>query len=225
MSQGTPCSSQLIFAEKRMSELESTNGLDHDYFAKKLNIIARDASNFTPQEMARELGRLVTVTGCDTDEITQLRQRVKELEEDISERDLVIDNIELTNRKWDRLFRERSDRIAELEVGQGEPVAKVAAGNLGNRLMWATEEAKVDTPVGTKLYTSAPRIPDGWQPIETAPRDDTAVLAKLTKSDIPMPVRFRNGEWVVTWDGYVLSNADGPTHWMPLPEAPKQEDV
>ncbi len=56
------------------------NGLDHDYFAKKLNIIARDASNFTPQEMAIELGRLVAVTRCDSDEITQLRQRIAELE-------------------------------------------------------------------------------------------------------------------------------------------------
>lgn len=59
-----------------------------------------------------------------------------------------------------------------------------------------------------------------WKPIETAPRDDTAVLGKLPDSDIPMPVRYRNGKWVVTWDLHPLSQYDIPTHWMPLPDAP-----
>lgn len=63
-----------------------------------------------------------------------------------------------------------------------------------------------------------------WQPMETAPKDGTAVLGKLTRSDIPMPVRYREcrwggGTWIVTWDHYPLSQSDGPTHWMPLPEA------
>lgn len=60
----------------------------------------------------------------------------------------------------------------------------------------------------------------GWQPIETAPKDGTAVLGSLIGSDIPHPVRFKNGQWVSSWDGFKLSEWDGPTHWMPLPKRP-----
>ena len=43
---------------------------------------------------------------------------------------------------------------------QGEPVAETAAGNYGPRLMWCSDEAKQETPIGAKLYTSAPTIPE-----------------------------------------------------------------
>ena len=41
-------------------------------------------------------------------------------------------------------------------VVQGEPVAVavVAHGRLGNRLMWGTEDAQANTPVGAQLYTT-----------------------------------------------------------------------
>ena len=42
------------------------------------------------------------------------------------------------------------------------PVAEVAAGKLGNRLMWHTLDAQSETPVGTKLYTTpAASVPLG----------------------------------------------------------------
>lgn len=41
------------------------------------------------------------------------------------------------------------------------PVAEVAAGNLGSRLMWHTEDAQVLTPVGTLLYTRPAPEPSG----------------------------------------------------------------
>ncbi len=59
-----------------------------------------------------------------------------------------------------------------------------------------------------------------WQPIETAPKDGTAVLGKLIGSDIPIPVRMLHGNWVVSWDLHHLSEWDGPTHWMSLPNPP-----
>ena len=34
------------------------NGLDANYFAKKLKLIHRDINDYTPRELARELARL-----------------------------------------------------------------------------------------------------------------------------------------------------------------------
>ena len=61
-----------------------------------------------------------------------------------------------------------------------------------------------------------------WQPIETAPRDGTEILV----------IESAGGCYVANWqslDGWVWAydNMDGPTctnptHWMPLPEPPKE---
>ena len=59
-----------------------------------------------------------------------------------------------------------------------------------------------------------------WKTIETAPTDGTAILAAIPDSDIPLPIRFSNGLWVVTWDGYILVGHNAPTHWMPIPNPP-----
>jgi hypothetical protein len=58
----------------------------------------------------------------------------------------------------------------------------------------------------------------GWQPIETAPKDGTAFFACLEASDIPHAMRFNEeGQLVLTWDGWIVDAHDWPTHWMPLP--------
>lgn len=77
--------------------------------------------------------------------------------------------------------------------------------------------------ITTLAYAAGQASKQEWQPIETAPRDGTAVFVSLIGSDIPHPARFENGEWRMTWDRYALSDWDGPTHWMPLPAAPSQE--
>lgn len=73
--------------------------------------------------------------------------------------------------------------------------------------------------------TKGRKMENGWKPIDTAPKDGTAVLVSLTGSDIPYPARFQNGEWIMTWDCYALSEWDGPTHWMPCPEKPSNTGV
>lgn len=68
-----------------------------------------------------------------------------------------------------------------------------------------------------------------WHPIETAPKDGTAVLATSAHMTGPNgePVAwaaiFDQGRerWEATWDGEPLNDA---THWQPLPAAPEVSD-
>lgn len=64
----------------------------------------------------------------------------------------------------------------------------------------------------------------GWQPIETAPRDDTLILVwrSTVYSDDPFVVVRWENDWWQVHDGKNDWNLRGPdpTHWMPLPEAP-----
>lgn len=70
----------------------------------------------------------------------------------------------------------------------------------------------------------------GWQPIETAPRNGAWVLMTGGNSDYGwdgdtfpdvVSAQFVNGEWQFAWyDGGYYGVYDGPTHWMPLPDAP-----
>jgi hypothetical protein len=57
-----------------------------------------------------------------------------------------------------------------------------------------------------------------WQPIATAPKDGTEILAWPVEDSVGI-VYFGGSEWQL-WGGY--SNFDiEPTHWQPLPEPPE----
>ena len=56
----------------------------------------------------------------------------------------------------------------------------------------------------------------GWQPIETAPRDGTAVLVYDENLTYEIAYRHR-AEWRYGPKGYSCK----PTHWMPLPAPPE----
>ena len=66
-----------------------------------------------------------------------------------------------------------------------------------------------------------------WQPIETAPKDGTPILAYEPTPGSPTE---EDGRYYIT-TGYRVRNQyrtgtehENPTHWMPLPEPPKEED-
>ena len=68
-----------------------------------------------------------------------------------------------------------------------------------------------------------------WQPIETAPKDGTEILAYdrieckiLFWSGKTERIDIKNPAWV-SWefDNAELMTSYNPTHWMPLPEGPK----
>jgi hypothetical protein len=71
-----------------------------------------------------------------------------------------------------------------------------------------------------------------WQPIETAPKDGTAVLL-YSDGDCSV-ARFDGRNWQVQGDGqnavrYMSDfgteylTHDWPTHWQPLPEPPAEQ--
>lgn len=103
-----------------------------------------------------------------------------------------------------------------------------------------------DPEIGAGILTASARItgdkdretpgrappPDGWQPMETAPRDGTAFQAKIPGHGADNVIAWTDGAWAFTseqeppdcWtDGYCWDvNEDGapsvqPTHWKPLP--------
>jgi hypothetical protein len=75
-----------------------------------------------------------------------------------------------------------------------------------------------------------------WQPIETAPKDGTPILARLgpfvyivfwsddSKLKSPIPwwemgsAEWENNKWIGYHEEYYAAS---PTHWMALPEGPK----
>lgn len=65
--------------------------------------------------------------------------------------------------------------------------------------------------------------PQGWQPIETAPKDGTRVLAYWP--DCSCQVESWFGPWLgeMVWQSEFEwgSRRNNPTHWMPLLEPPK----
>lgn len=67
----------------------------------------------------------------------------------------------------------------------------------------------------------------GWQPIETAPKDGTAIDLWVREGGAQFRVigaRWMLGQWqcVARGSGQELwVNPSAPTHWMPIPEPPK----
>lgn len=74
---------------------------------------------------------------------------------------------------------------------------------------------------------------DGWQPIETAPKDGTKILAYIHIDDGDIGVMkwmdFGSGLAAWVWDDELMGEADPdpyqPTHWMSLPPNPDAIDA
>jgi hypothetical protein len=64
-----------------------------------------------------------------------------------------------------------------------------------------------------------------WKPIETAPKDGTRILAffPIINSYKILTVEFTTYRWFVCPYDCDFEIMGDPTHWMPLPNPPKQE--
>lgn len=60
-----------------------------------------------------------------------------------------------------------------------------------------------------------------WQPIETAPKDETPILGFITEKWIE-GIFWNGEEWSYLSDGDITPvGRNQPTHWMPLPAPPE----
>lgn len=114
---------------------------------------------------------------------------------------------------------------AESKGKDVEPVAWISFVDGG---LWGERSHEQDTP----LYTRPQPIPEGWQPIETAPRDGTYILVSNGRG--VWVARFKpvyQSGWkpASPWQSMMLNHDHipsanrkvAPTIWMPLPAAPE----
>jgi hypothetical protein len=107
------------------------------------------------------------------------------------------------------------------------PPKKAMSSNAGATpsAQGAPESASESSP---KTVTG--ETPEGWQPIETAPKDGTPVRLKWESTTVEAtgrwcradkwPQPFSTDDWRdVKGDDVLLM----PTHWMPIPPSPQEE--
>lgn len=110
-------------------------------------------------------------------------------------------------------------------------VAMVEAADIAGARSWHTGE-RMAAAILKAGITAAPSAPDGWQPIDTAPRDGTVILARYQWGGESrfLVIRLSNMHrwWVTDHDGLIKHDEEKVsirnynfTHWRPLPEAPK----
>lgn len=95
----------------------------------------------------------------------------------------------------------------------------------GERWQKYEGEAKRMIELVRKYAPSAPvqAVPD-WQPIETAPKDGTHITL-TNRRDLPATCHWFDGAWHLSMNRYGPFSQwtwDAPTHWMPLPQPPKE---
>lgn len=80
-----------------------------------------------------------------------------------------------------------------------------------------------------ELQAAKDAIACPWQPMKTAPKDGTAVLALLDGADIPHAVRWLQADdprgsgaegWHITWDSAKVSEHYQLRYWMHCPDDP-----
>ncbi len=69
-----------------------------------------------------------------------------------------------------------------------------------------------------------------WQPIETAPKDGTAIIVcgsydrEGREQMLAAPARWRGDLKWMRHKGFGFSSQCHPTHWMPLPPLPMESE-
>ncbi len=109
-------------------------------------------------------------------------------------------------------------------------------GYYGQKLskMWDSWQARAALQHAT--VADEAMQPQEWQPIKTAPKDGTQILAKLLDSDscyviewadASKGIRLEAGEgvgWHMGWDGYFFGPHEQPTKWMYIPDESQLSD-
>lgn len=109
-----------------------------------------------------------------------------------------------------------------------QPQVNEPVGYITHSGMSAYINAGLNLDDDTPLYLHpAPSDRDAWQPIETAPKDETVIILGLPAIGVLRDASSRRvyeGRWhsdqqtFTSVNGFILLT--GATHWMPLPAAP-----
>lgn len=114
--------------------------------------------------------------------------------------------------------------------GEAFDAALHNAVHQGEEGLWKTTGSHFgDFKEGFRAGWNAALVSQGWQPIETAPRDGTWILVR--QSDVLEPSvavcafdpECSEGGWWMCCDGKnpeIPLRGPSPTHWMPLPALP-----
>jgi hypothetical protein len=117
------------------------------------------------------------------------------------------------------------------EGEQGEWAAKMTRWK--NMLQTACDGFEAGSLVSNRVETALQEMKDatpplqmeqGWQPIESAPKDGREILLSSTRDRFYIGV----GQWAEAdstmncIEGWFWAYANRPTHWMPLPQPPTQ---
>jgi len=88
------------------------------------------------------------------------------------------------------------------------------AKSIGERMKFVNEFGEEWIHETRKLYKAPqPAIPEGWQPIETAPRENPRCLTYT-------PDRLCVSDEIRICPGKLIRTHSEATHWMPLPAPP-----
>jgi hypothetical protein len=164
-------------------------------------------------------------------EIERWRDRANALQDDLAESDKIIDDFgKVTPQQYRRELGEAKAEIERLgnEIAEWKRVASVEAGLRRDFLSLCDKRQ-------TEIERLRAASPDGWQPIDSAPRDGTEILT-ISKSGIrvtrydPMAYPSKNNpiwKWFIGMeDKSPIGGGAGtychPTHWRPLPDPPAQ---
>ena len=95
---------------------------------------------------------------------------------------------------------------------------------------WYTEQQVRTLLAGVKeSLTAAPAVPQGWMPIESAPKDGTLIVVMGNNhGDSELGQHhciaiWHRGCWMESSDWNATSELEHLTHWMPLPQPPKEQ--
>lgn len=123
----------------------------------------------------------------------------------------------------DRAVRDWNERAAPHPAEQDarEAVARVVedAAREGIRNYCLDRTDFTAAPFVRRILALTQAAPDGWRPIETAPKDGTHFLAYEATGDMFRAAFHREG-YLMCFGGQPCVQTPEPDFWMPLPPAP-----
>ena len=116
--------------------------------------------------------------------------------------------------------------LLEVDMGWPEPLLRITrseAEAIAIHESYPAGTLATVTPLYTAPQPESQAVPDGWQPIESAPKSTRSILVHCAEYGNTYVVTWREDVEESGWlhfGGCFDRLTETPTHWMPLPAAP-----